>query len=242
MELQKFERYEFKYILEKDLRIIIERDVKNFMKLDAYAKQNQSYFVRSLYFDDPSFVNYFEKIDGIKLRHKFRLRTYTNEYNENIPIFLEVKGRINQRTYKKRLKIVKSDLIKFEGSDDLIRLNKKDINNDLLNFFMFEKLRKNIRPLVLTDYHRAPYISDYDRNFRVTFDKNLIIKKTDSLFDNKNCFARNCLKGYTILEVKFDRRMPKWFHRIVQTYNLRRLSVSKFCVGMENADLVENLE
>ena len=63
MELQKFERYEFKYILEKDLRIIIERDVKNFMKLDAYAKQNQSYFVRSLYFDDPSFVNYFEKID-----------------------------------------------------------------------------------------------------------------------------------------------------------------------------------
>ena len=42
---------------------------------------------------------------------------------------------------------------------------------------MFEKLRKNIRPLVLTDYHRAPYISDYDRNFRVTFDKNLIIKK-----------------------------------------------------------------
>ena len=144
MELQKFERYEFKYILEKDLRIIIERDVKNFMKLDAYAKQNQSYFVRSLYFDDPSFVNYFEKIDGIKLRHKFRLRTYANEYNENIPIFLEVKGRINQRTYKKRLKIFKSDLIKFEGSDDLIRLNKKDINNDLLNFFMFEKLRKKI--------------------------------------------------------------------------------------------------
>ena len=36
--------------------------------------------------------------------------------------------------------------------------------------------------------------------------------------------------------------MPKWFHRIVQTYNLRRLSVSKFCVGMEKADLVENLE
>ena len=108
--------------------------------------------------------------------------------------------------------------------------------------FIFEKLRKNIRPLVLTDYLRAPYISDYDRNFRVTFDNNLVIKKTHSLFKNQNCFARNCLKGYTILEVKFDRRMPKWFHRIVQTYNLRRLSVSKFCVGMENADLVENLE
>ena len=108
---------------------------------------------------------------------------------------------------------------------------------------MFEKLRKNIRPLVLTDYLRAPYISDYDRNFRVTFDNNLVIKKTDSLFKKSKLFCQKLFKkGYTILEVKFDRRMPKWFHRIVQTYNLRRLSVSKFCVGMENADLVENLE
>ena len=103
-------------------------------------------------------LNYFEKIDGIKLRHKFRLRTYTSTFNEKIPIFLEVKGRVNQRTYKKRFKIIKSDLNKFEGNDDLIKLNKKDINNDLLNFFLFEKLRKNIRPLVLTDYLRAPYI------------------------------------------------------------------------------------
>ena len=107
---------------------------------------------------------------------------------------------------------------------------------------MYEKLKKNIKPLVLTDYHRSPYVSNYDRNFRVTFDKNLNIKKTDKLYENKNSFARNCLTGYTILEVKFDRRMPKFFHRIIQTYNLTRLSISKFCVGMESSDLVENLE
>ena len=61
MELQKFERYEFKYILDSDLRKIIEGDVKNFMKIDAFAKQNLNYFVRSLYFDDPSFI-IFEKL------------------------------------------------------------------------------------------------------------------------------------------------------------------------------------
>lgn len=242
MKLQKFERYEFKYILDTDLRKIIEKDVKKFMQLDKYAKENQSYFVRSLYYDDLSYINYFDKIDGIKLRHKFRLRTYSETLNEKIPIFLEVKGRTNQRTYKKRIQIDKTNLYKFEGQEDNIKLKKRDINSDLINFFTFEKLRKNIKPMVLTDYLRSPYISDYDRNFRVTFDKNLKIKKTDRLFDNHNCFARNCFKGYTILEVKFDRRMPKWFHRIVQSYNLSRLSISKFCVGMEKADLVENLE
>ena len=242
MQLQKFERYEFKYILNSELRKNIENDVKNFMEIDEFAKNKNNYFVRSLYFDNPNFINYFQKIDGMKLRHKFRLRTYSKTYSPDVPIFLEIKGGVNQRTYKKRLKVEKIDLHKFEGLDDNIKINSDELSNELINLFVYEKLRKNIKPLVLTDYLRAPYVSNYDRNFRVTFDNNLIIQKTDKLFNNNNSFARNCLTGYTILEVKFDRRMPKWFHRIVQTYNLNRLSISKFCVGMENADLVENLE
>ena len=33
-------------------------------------------------------------------------------------------------------------------------------------------------------------------------------------------------------EVKFDRSIPLWFHRIIQSYNLRRESISKFVLGM----------
>ena len=39
------------------------------------------------------------------------------------------------------------------------------------------------------------------------------------------------------MEIKFDRRLPKWFHRLIQTYELERLSVSKFCLGMEATGL-----
>ncbi len=171
MKLQKFERYEFKYILDTIQREKIENDVKNFMELDNFAKKNKSYFVRSLYFDDPNYINYYEKIDGMKLRHKFRLRTYGKDYSQDIPIFLEVKGRINQRTYKKRLKIDKKDLSKFEGLEDSIKISKDEMRNDLISFFTYERLKKNIKPMVLTDYQRSPYVSNYDRNFRVTFDK-----------------------------------------------------------------------
>mgnify|MGYP006130979537 FL=1 len=41
-----------------------------------------------------------------------------------------------------------------------------------------------------------------------------------------------CKAGYTILEVKFDRSIPAWFHRIIQSYNLKRQSISKFVLGM----------
>ncbi|MBT6601641.1 MAG: VTC domain-containing protein [Nitrospina sp.] len=47
--------------------------------------------------------------------------------------------------------------------------------------------------------------------------------------------------GFTILEVKFHRRIPAWFHRIIQVHNLRRVSFSKFCKGMEATGQVVDL-
>ena len=49
------------------------------------------------------------------------------------------------------------------------------------------------------------------------------------------------IAGYTILEVKFNRRIPAWFHRILQAHNMRRFSFSKFVRGMEATGLAINL-
>ena len=34
------------------------------------------------------------------------------------------------------------------------------------------------------------------------------------------------------LELKFERSIPAWFHRIIQSYNLQRRSISKYVLGM----------
>ena len=99
---ETFERYEFKYILNKNLKFLIESDILNFMKLDKFAIKNKGYFVRSLYFDDENSSEYYNKIDGVMNRRKFRLRTYGQDFSKEKPIFLELKGRYNQRTYKRR--------------------------------------------------------------------------------------------------------------------------------------------
>ena len=74
--VQEFQRYEFKYILNKRLRDKVERQIQHFMRYDGYVHPefNNSYFVRSLYFDSPTSVNFYEKIDGVKKRKKFRFR------------------------------------------------------------------------------------------------------------------------------------------------------------------------
>tara|TARA_B100000427_G_C15436998_1_gene563438 strand:- start:838 stop:1101 length:264 start_codon:yes stop_codon:yes gene_type:complete len=66
--IQEFSRYEFKYILNKRLRDQVENQIQHFMKYDGYVHPefNNSYFVRSLYYDGPTSFNFYEKIDGVK--------------------------------------------------------------------------------------------------------------------------------------------------------------------------------
>ena len=53
---------------------------------------------------------------------------------------------------------------------------------------------------------------------------------------------KQTIPGYEILEVKFDRTIPPWFQKIIQTYNLKRLSVSKFVLGCETTELAYDYE
>ena len=76
---QIFSRFEFKYIINKNLSKIIQKEVKNFTINDYFSEKKDKYLVRSLYFDNDVFTNFNEKIDGIKNRHKFRIRTYAME-------------------------------------------------------------------------------------------------------------------------------------------------------------------
>ena len=68
--VQEFARYEFKYILNKRLRDQVENQIQHFMKYDGFTHPefNNSYFVRSLYYDSPNSFNFYEKISEDCLR------------------------------------------------------------------------------------------------------------------------------------------------------------------------------
>ena len=162
-------------------------------------------------------------------RRKFRIRTYGNSLNKNLPIFLEIKGRHLERTFKKRTAIDSKHLELFLNSEQNSKLLEIYPNNSIINDFVFDSIKKKIKPCVLVDYKRRPYINNFGLYFRLTFDSNIVSSKSKILFYNeKKSTPLECKSGYTILEVKFDRSIPAWFHRIIQSYSLTRKSISKF--------------
>ena len=108
--------------------------------------------------------------------------------------------------------------------------------------FNYELHRKSIGPVMLIDYVRRPFVSKYDPEFRVTFDSGLRATWSKRLFPMRKEPTRHVLPGHTIMEVKFRFHMPAWFHRIIQSYELRRVSVSKVCKGIDVWELAPNLE
>ena len=238
---QIFSRFEFKYIINKNISKLIQKEVENFAESDSFSNNEDNYFVRSLYFDNDVFSNFREKIDGIKNRHKFRIRTYSKKQSKLTPLYLEMKGRNNQRTFKNRTKIRSEDLDLFYYQKNLFNLKKKYSDNKLINQFIFDTYRKKIFPKVVIDYKRRALLSKNGLYFRLTFDSDIYACSNDKLFENDYNW-KICIPGNDILEVKFDLTIPPWFHRIIQNYQLKRISVSKFVLGMETTNLAHDYE
>ena len=142
--------------------------------------------------------------------------------------------------FKHRTLIEDRDIERFYDATDFNYLTKNYGNMKIINEFITDTVKRKVSPVVLVDYVRRPYVSDYDMNFRVTFDSHIMAKASKTLFPNNENFL-HCLSGYTILEVKFFRKIPAWFHKIILVYNLERVSVSKFVLGMKTCRIATDL-
>jgi hypothetical protein len=232
----EFTRYEFKYVLSPSLRREVEAELAQFVHLDPFvsAQESQRYVVRSLYWDDAVHTAFHEKIDGLLRRSKFRLRTYSRDPAQGSPVFLEVKGRNNERVFKHRVQVAAAYSELTAAGDELSELViERAAESPVRDAFLFQVQRRRIRPLTLIDYRRRPYVSRFDPEFRLTFDEELFATATERLLPRRSDLVRRLEPGNTVMELKFRYHVPSWFHRIIQGYELRRRSYSKVCAGME---------
>jgi len=235
-----FLRFEFKYVLDHATRLLVESELQHFVQLDPHVAQqpHHQYIVRSLYFDDARFSAFHAKVDGTLTRAKFRLRTYGRSLDE--PWFLERKGRHNNLVFKHRTPIAAGIDREARGEMLTRQVLQHAEPGDVRDQFESARFRQGIRPYVLVDYVRRPYVSRFDPEFRLTFDAELAAAATDSMRGDR-APSRALLRGRTVMEVKFRRHVPAWFHHVLQAFELRRRSLSKVCEATEALGLACSL-
>jgi len=233
----KFLRYEFKFVVPAETGHLIRNDMQRFMKPDLFAqtRNNNEYQIRSLYFDTDNYFWYFEKVTGVRKREKIRVRTYSFEKESEVPIFLEVKGRDNNYVKKDRISLSK-DFLKFIIQGKELPLSLDGDENNVYGRHLFYKYKMNIKPTILVDYVRTPMVSKFDHEFRVTFDSALRVCKSRELFPEHSLWRKPIGDDF-IIEIKFARSIPFWMTQIIRKYQLRRVSISKYCEGIESLGL-----
>lgn len=231
-------RLEYKYLIPVSDLQKIKNKMAPYLVLDKYAAKNKSkdYTVRSLYFDNPKLQYYFEKVEGIKVRKKIRIRVYDNFIDGSIA-FLEIKRKNEDYVCKYRAPLLYRDLNKFFETREVKDLiisngsNRSAIENAKL--FLFYYIHDNLQPVSLIAYDREPFFSKFDNGLRITFDKNL---RFLSLSDYNNIFEEKklsqALNNRVIIEIKFNHSIPAWLRDIIIQFRLYRMALSKYVICM----------
>src|SRR5258706_2214168 len=159
-------RNELKHLINYRDHALIRLRLQSLLAFDANIDPGGSYMVRSLYFDDMYNTAYNDKYAGVQNRSKYRIRIYNNS---DKTINLEKKNKHGSYNYKQTAPMTKEQV--YGVLDGNYEVLLKDSNN-LLGVFYYQCVSNIMRPRMVVDYEREPYIMEAG-DARITFDKNI---------------------------------------------------------------------
>ena len=215
-------RHEWKYVIsDAELRMIRSR-LQHMLPVDRHAGARGSYSIRSLYFDDHENRCYYENENGTDPREKFRIRIYNHSVNR---ITLECKRKERGKTLKTSCPLtVAQTRVLMQGKS----LPMTPDMPALLRRFNLMILTRRMRPVVIVEYDRIPYVYRLG-NVRVTLDTNISSSGAVEAFLDEKIPTRPILPvGQQLLEVKYDEFLPDYIYTSLQLPNLRQTAFSKY--------------
>ena len=217
-------RHELKFKISNSAAEVLKQKLSLVMNVDSNAYYDDgSYLIKSLYFDDINSKSYYEKLDGVLYRKKYRIRIYNNDEKF---IRLEKKMKHNNWTAKEQMLISKDIYSKIIKG----KINEIDSPEGLLLEFITAIKNEGLIPSIIVLYHRKAFtypISDV----RITFDSNIQSGLYNyDLFDEDAPVYTVDEKGKQVLEVKFNEVLPLHIANILNDIPSCREAVSKFAL------------
>jgi hypothetical protein len=218
---QKY-RHELKYLVSAAQIPLLKTRIASLMQRDPHAGKDGIYTIRSLYFDDYCNRCYYENENGTDPREKYRIRIYNHSDQK---ISLECKRKERGKTLKTACPLTR------QQTEQLIRGEPPMVTEEippLLRKFAVEMKTRRLRPVVIVEYERIPYIYK-NGNVRVTFDTQIASSSDVEDFFSETLSKRPVMPvGQQLLEVKFDEYLPDFIYRNLNLNRLQQTAFSKF--------------
>jgi len=215
-------RHEAKIEINYSDFLVLRQRLLTVLQKDSHAVDGK-YEIRSLYFDNATDKALREKIDGVNMREKFRIRMYNGDVS---CIKLEKKSKINGLCQKSSVCITQ------EQASAIIKGDcewMKNGNEPLIMELYIKMKTQGLKPKTIVDYTREPFVYA-PGNVRVTLDYNIRTGICTTDFLNLSCVTVPANNDAIILEVKWDEFLPDIIRDIVHVKDTRTSAFSKYAV------------
>lgn len=213
-------RHEYKFALSQGEYIALRSRLRAILPHDSHVGSTGEYHIRSVYFDNADDKALREKLDGVNVREKFRIRWYNGDLSY---IALEKKSKRSGLCNKTGCLLTADELSRiFQGDVAWMKESGRETAVELAAKMELEGLR----PRTVVDYRREPFVF-LPGNVRVTLDRDI----------RGSEFHPNLLKCGTmtlptvsnaLLEVKYDEFLPDIIRNIVSLDSRNAGAFSKY--------------
>lgn len=221
---QSFNRFEKKYVINREQKEILKAYLKDYMVYDAYSN-NRYYTIYNVYFDtfDHNIIR--QSVSKPKYKAKLRLRSYKCPVDLDDLVFLELKKKVFGKVTKRRVILTYQEALAF--LKDRTRPTKIDYtSNQVMNEIAYYMANNDLIPNYFIGYKRQAMV-DATGLLRITFDESIIIRTSDVNLDSAE---GNYLlpEGYYLIEIKAEQNFPLWLTKKLSEMQLYARSFSKY--------------
>lgn len=227
MAIASFKRYELKFIVDKKQYEAILPGVVKYMNPDAYCKNGRDYSIYNIYYDteDNSVIR--SSLSKPYYKEKLRLRSYVSPTPPDGEVFLEIKKKTGGIVHKRRAVMTLEDACRFIETGEH-PVSAAYINSQVINEIDFFLRQNKVHPAAYIGYKRRAFFGKEDKDFRITFDSNILTRRDDVCL-NEKCRGESLLDdGQYLMEVKIPGAVPIWLADLLSEQKIYKTSFSKY--------------
>jgi len=227
MITKTFKRHELKYFVTPDEYKKIIEELNKRMLPDSFCKNNGSYMIYNIYFDTANDDIIKHSLSKPYYREKLRMRSYAVPIGSKDMVFLELKKKINGIVAKRRAAMPLAQAMDFINRGIAPNLNSY-LDNQVVQEITYFLSRYKVTPKVFISYRRVAYFDKSDHDFRVSFDSDILTRRTDVSLSAGDYGTELLDNDDILMEIKCCNSIPLWLCRILSEMGIRRTSFSKY--------------
>jgi len=227
MAIATFKRYEKKYMITKEKLDEIMPTLLEHMELDPFCIGGNEYRIYSIYYDTDNHDVIRQNSSKPVYKEKMRIRSYYDRKDPDDKVFMEIKIKSEGVGNKRRIEIKIKEIEPFVN-DGVLPETKDYLSTQVAKELQYFLKMNKVHPALYVQYDRLALFGKEDKNFRMTFDRNLRTRRSHFVLGESEADEFLLPDNTYIMEIKILGAMPLWLSKLLSEYELYSHGFSKY--------------